>query len=190
MPEPQPMVRMSGIRKEFPGVLALDDVAFRMYPGEVHALMGENGAGKSTLIKVLTGVYGVDAGSIELNGDDVAFSGPGEAQQAGISTVYQEVNLCPNLSVAENVCLGRQPRPRRAPPGPDHPGGGDLRPRAGPRPLRPHPGGPDAAAGRGTPGKAGRPRGRLGRAVHLLHRGAAAGRDRPRARRRRPGARP
>ena len=110
MPEPQPMVRMSGIRKEFPGVLALDDVAFRMYPGEVHALMGENGAGKSTLIKVLTGVYGVDAGTIELNGEQVAFSGPGEAQRAGVSTVYQEVNLCPNLSVAENVCLGREPR--------------------------------------------------------------------------------
>ncbi|ADJ46169.1 sugar ABC transporter ATPase [Amycolatopsis mediterranei S699] len=110
MPEPQPMVRMSGIRKEFPGVLALDGVDFRMYPGEVHALMGENGAGKSTLIKVLTGVYGVDAGTIELNGDEVAFTGPGEAQQAGISTVYQEVNLCPNLSVAENVCLGREPR--------------------------------------------------------------------------------
>ncbi|WP_410674460.1 sugar ABC transporter ATP-binding protein [Amycolatopsis sp. cmx-4-68] len=104
------MVRMSGIRKEFPGVLALDGVDFRMYPGEVHALMGENGAGKSTLIKVLTGVYGVDAGTIELGGGDVAFSGPGEAQQAGISTVYQEVNLCPNLSVAENVCLGREPR--------------------------------------------------------------------------------
>ncbi len=110
MPEPQPMVRMSGIRKEFPGVLALDGVDFRMFPGEVHALMGENGAGKSTLIKVLTGVYGVDAGTIELNGGHVAFSGPGEAQQAGVSTVYQEVNLCPNLSVAENVCLGREPR--------------------------------------------------------------------------------
>ncbi len=110
MPEPQPMVRMSGIRKEFPGVLALDGVDFRMYPGEVHALMGENGAGKSTLIKVLTGVYGVDAGTIELGGEAVAFTGPGEAQQAGISTVYQEVNLCPNLSVAENVCLGREPR--------------------------------------------------------------------------------
>jgi simple sugar transport system ATP-binding protein len=104
------MVRMSGIRKEFPGVLALDGVDFRMYPGEVHALMGENGAGKSTLIKVLTGVYGVDAGTIELNGAAVSFSGPGEAQRAGVSTVYQEVNLCPNLSVAENVCLGREPR--------------------------------------------------------------------------------
>jgi simple sugar transport system ATP-binding protein len=72
--------------------------------------MGENGAGKSTLIKVLTGVYGVDAGTIEFGGEPVAFSGPAEAQQAGVSTVYQEVNLCPNLSVAENICLGREPR--------------------------------------------------------------------------------
>jgi simple sugar transport system ATP-binding protein len=103
---------MSHIRKEFPGVVALDDVSFRMFPGEVHALMGENGAGKSTLIKVLTGVYGVDAGTIELAGKPVAFSGPGEAQRSGVSTVYQEVNLCPNLSVAENICLGKEPRRR------------------------------------------------------------------------------
>ncbi|MFI0799024.1 sugar ABC transporter ATP-binding protein [Amycolatopsis lurida] len=106
------MLRMSHIRKEFPGVVALDDVSFRMFPGEVHALMGENGAGKSTLIKVLTGVYGVDAGTIELDGSPVAFSGPGEAQRSGVSTVYQEVNLCPNLSVAENICLGKEPRRR------------------------------------------------------------------------------
>ncbi|KZB86311.1 sugar ABC transporter ATP-binding protein [Amycolatopsis regifaucium] len=106
------MLRMSHIRKEFPGVVALDDVSFRMFPGEVHALMGENGAGKSTLIKVLTGVYGVDAGTIELAGNPVAFSGPGEAQRSGVSTVYQEVNLCPNLSVAENICLGKEPRRR------------------------------------------------------------------------------
>src|SRR3954469_21797512 len=110
VPARKPVLTMRGIHKIFPGVKALDGVDFRMYPGEVHALMGENGAGKSTLIKVLTGVYGVDAGTIELNGGTVAFSGPGEAQQAGISTVYQEVNLCPNLSVAENVCLGREPR--------------------------------------------------------------------------------
>ncbi|MFD8498924.1 sugar ABC transporter ATP-binding protein [Amycolatopsis sp. NPDC059657] len=103
---------MSHIRKSFPGVVALDDVDFRMFPGEVHALMGENGAGKSTLIKVLTGVHGVDAGTIELGGSPVAFSTPGEAQQSGVSTVYQEVNLCPNLSVAENICLGREPRRR------------------------------------------------------------------------------
>jgi len=101
---------MTGIRKEFPGVVALDDVGFRMFPGEVHALMGENGAGKSTLIKVLTGVYGIDAGEIELAGSPVRFGGPLPAQQAGISTVYQEVNLCPNLSVAENIFVGREPR--------------------------------------------------------------------------------
>jgi len=110
----EPLVRMSHIRKQFPGVLALDDVDFRMFPGEVHAVMGENGAGKSTLIKVLTGVHGVDAGTIELGGAPVAFGGPGEAQAAGVSTVYQEVNLCPNLSVAENICLGRSGRIRWA----------------------------------------------------------------------------
>ncbi|UJW30647.1 sugar ABC transporter ATP-binding protein [Saccharothrix sp. AJ9571] len=105
-----PILTMTGIRKQFPGVVALDDVGFRLYPGEVHALMGENGAGKSTLIKVLTGVYDIDAGGIELGGEPVAFSGPAQAQRHGISTVYQEVNLCPNLSVAENIFLGREPR--------------------------------------------------------------------------------
>ncbi|WP_030454911.1 sugar ABC transporter ATP-binding protein [Herbidospora cretacea] len=104
------ILRMTGIGKEFPGVRALDGVDFRLLPGEVHALMGENGAGKSTLIKVLTGVYSIDSGEIELAGDRVAFTGPLEAQKAGISTVYQEVNLCPNLSVAENVFIGREPR--------------------------------------------------------------------------------
>ncbi|WP_440072873.1 sugar ABC transporter ATP-binding protein [Streptosporangium sp. OZ121] len=110
MDAPAPIVRMSGIGKRFPGVKALDDVGFRLLPGEVHALMGENGAGKSTLIKVLTGVYGVDEGEIELAGKPVAFSSPSAAQQAGISTVYQEVNLCGNLSVAENIFVGREPR--------------------------------------------------------------------------------
>ncbi|MEU3166459.1 sugar ABC transporter ATP-binding protein [Streptosporangium sp. NPDC006930] len=110
MDQPAPIVRMSGIGKRFPGVKALDDVGFRLLPGEVHALMGENGAGKSTLIKVLTGVYGVDEGEIELAGKPVAFSSPSAAQQAGISTVYQEVNLCGNLSVAENIFVGREPR--------------------------------------------------------------------------------
>ncbi|WP_066366128.1 sugar ABC transporter ATP-binding protein [Herbidospora mongoliensis] len=104
------ILRMTGIGKEFPGVRALDGVDFRLLPGEVHALMGENGAGKSTLIKVLTGVYSIDAGEIELAGTKVAFTGPLEAQKAGISTVYQEVNLCRNLSVAENVFIGREPR--------------------------------------------------------------------------------
>ncbi|GIJ54546.1 sugar ABC transporter ATP-binding protein [Virgisporangium aurantiacum] len=105
-----PIVSMTGIDKTFPGVTALTGVDFRLLPGEVHALMGENGAGKSTLIKVLTGVYEADAGSIVLAGEPVRFTGPLRAQAAGISTVYQEVNLCPNLSVAENIYLGRQPR--------------------------------------------------------------------------------
>ncbi|MFG1619567.1 sugar ABC transporter ATP-binding protein [Nonomuraea wenchangensis] len=110
MAVPAPVLTMSGIGKQFPGVKALDDVDLRLLPGEVHALMGENGAGKSTLIKVLTGVHPADAGTIELAGRAVAFGSPLEAQQAGISTVYQEVNLCPNLSVAENILLGREPR--------------------------------------------------------------------------------
>ncbi|MCY1139414.1 sugar ABC transporter ATP-binding protein [Actinoplanes sp. Pm04-4] len=103
-------LKMTGIKKVFPGVVALDDVDFRLLPGEIHALMGENGAGKSTLIKVLTGVYDIDGGDIELAGQKVRFTGPLQAQQAGISTVYQEVNLCPNLSVAENIFIGREPR--------------------------------------------------------------------------------
>ncbi|GIH73892.1 sugar ABC transporter ATP-binding protein [Planobispora longispora] len=107
---PAPILHMRGICKEFPGVRALSDVDFRLLPGEVHALMGENGAGKSTLIKVLTGVHAVDGGEITLDGAPVSFSGPLAAQQAGISTVYQEVNLCPNLSVAENILIGREPR--------------------------------------------------------------------------------
>ena len=105
-----PVVAMRGISMEFPGVKALQDVDFRLFPGEVHALMGENGAGKSTLIKVLTGVYSATAGTTELRGEQVGFSGPADAQAAGVSTVYQEVNLCPNLSVAENILLGREPR--------------------------------------------------------------------------------
>ncbi|MFI9383465.1 sugar ABC transporter ATP-binding protein [Kutzneria sp. NPDC052558] len=110
MNQSREILRMTGIRKRFPGVTALDGVDFRLFPGEVHALMGENGAGKSTLIKVLTGVEGVDAGAVELAGSPVSFGGPGQAQRAGISTVYQEVNLCPNLSVAENIFIGREPR--------------------------------------------------------------------------------
>ncbi|MFB7950180.1 sugar ABC transporter ATP-binding protein [Kitasatospora phosalacinea] len=106
----QPVLEVRGIRKEFPGVVALDGVDFRLFPGEVHALMGENGAGKSTLIKVLTGVHPSDGGEVVLAGERVRIAGPLQAQQAGISTVYQEVNLCPNLSVAENIFIGREPR--------------------------------------------------------------------------------
>src|SRR6267154_429815 len=101
MTGPQPMLTMTGISKSFPGVKALSDVNFRLFPGEVHALMGENGAGKSTLIKVLTGVYDIDEGSITLDGSAVSFGSPLQAQQGGVSTVYQEINLCANLSVAE-----------------------------------------------------------------------------------------
>jgi galactofuranose transport system ATP-binding protein len=107
---PAPVVQMTGIEIGFPGVKALDGVDFRLLPGEVHALMGENGAGKSTLIKALTGVYGIDAGTITVRGREEVFAGPGAAQAAGIATVYQEVNLCPNLTVAENILLGREPR--------------------------------------------------------------------------------
>ncbi len=105
-----PVLELSGIHKGFPGVKALSDVSLRLFPGEVHALMGQNGAGKSTLIKVLTGLYQPDAGVITLDGNTIAPKRTEDAQDLGIRTVYQEVNLCPNLSVAENICAGRFPR--------------------------------------------------------------------------------
>jgi simple sugar transport system ATP-binding protein len=105
-----PVVDMTDISITFPGVKALDQVSFRMFPGEVHSLMGENGAGKSTLIKALTGVYTIDSGTITLGGTVLEIKGPAQAQAAGISTVYQEINLLTNLSVAENIMLGREPR--------------------------------------------------------------------------------
>ena len=101
---------MRDISVWFPGVKAVDGVNFRMFPGEVHSLLGENGAGKSTLIKALTGVYAIDGGDILLGGDPTTIDNPAEAGALGISTVYQEVNLLPNLSVAENIMLGREPR--------------------------------------------------------------------------------
>ncbi|WP_138493570.1 sugar ABC transporter ATP-binding protein [Paenibacillus pinistramenti] len=110
MSDAAPILQMTRIHKRFPGVKALSDVRLRLYPGEVHALMGENGAGKSTLIKVLTGVYSVDEGTVELEGVPITVHSPLEAQAAGISTVYQEVNLCTNLTVAENIFIGREPR--------------------------------------------------------------------------------
>lgn len=103
------LVSMKGITKSFPGVIALEDVDFALRQGEIHALMGENGAGKSTLIKVLTGVEQPDSGTIELEGKPVQVHSPQHSQTLGISTVYQEVNLCTNLSVAENIMLGREP---------------------------------------------------------------------------------
>ena len=103
------LLELRGITKSFPGVLALDNVDFTLRAGEVHALMGENGAGKSTLIKVLTGVYQRDGGTATLLGRSISPKTPLDAQSLGISTVYQEVNLIPTLSVAENIFLGREP---------------------------------------------------------------------------------
>lgn len=104
-----PVLHARGVSKFFPGTIALDDVELRLMPGEVHALLGENGAGKSTLIKCLTGAYRRDAGVMVLDGVEVEPGSTAESQAMGIGTVYQEVNLLPNLTVAENLFLGRQP---------------------------------------------------------------------------------
>jgi simple sugar transport system ATP-binding protein len=101
------VLEMQGICKSFPGVRALHNVDFALRKGEIHALMGENGAGKSTLVKVMTGVYEKDAGRIVVEGRAIHFKSPQEAQNSGIGTVYQEITLCPNLTVAENMFIGR-----------------------------------------------------------------------------------
>lgn len=106
------LLEMRQIDKQFPGVHALDHVDFKVRSGEIHALMGENGAGKSTLIKVLTGLYTKDSGEILFDGKTVSFHDPLESQKAGISTIYQEINLIPYLSVAENIFIGREPMNR------------------------------------------------------------------------------
>ena len=110
--EKDSVLEMRHIYKTFPGVKALQNVDFTLKKGEIHALMGENGAGKSTLIKVLTGVEEFETGEIMIEGCDhtIINRSPQEAQQKGISTVYQEINLCPNLTVAENLFIGREPR--------------------------------------------------------------------------------
>lgn len=110
MTQELPIVQLKDISIGFPGVKALDGVDFRLFQGEVHALMGENGAGKSTLIKALTGVYQIDSGVVIVAGQERSFRGTGDAQSAGISTVYQEVNLVTNLSIGENVMLGHEIR--------------------------------------------------------------------------------
>ncbi|WP_417683983.1 sugar ABC transporter ATP-binding protein [Roseibium sp.] len=107
-----PVLECRSVSKFFPGAIALDAVDLTLYPGEVHALLGENGAGKSTLIKCLTGAYKRDSGTIVLNGQEISPASTQESQVLGIGTVYQEVNLLPNLSVAENLFLGRQPMRR------------------------------------------------------------------------------
>jgi monosaccharide-transporting ATPase len=105
----QYILEMKGIDKAFPGVQALENVDFTLRSGEIHCLVGENGAGKSTLIKVLTGVDRPDAGKIILDGQEIHTRSPQHAQTLGISTVYQEINLCVNLTVAENILIGREP---------------------------------------------------------------------------------
>ena len=107
--EADPLLVVQGLTKTFPGTRALDDVSFDLRAGEIHALLGENGAGKSTLVKCLTGAYRRDGGTVLLGGREIAPATVGDAQALGIGTVYQEVNLLPNLSVAENLTLGRAP---------------------------------------------------------------------------------
>jgi rhamnose transport system ATP-binding protein len=110
MPDPTPTVELLKISKSFGSTPVLNDVDLTLYPGEVHALLGENGAGKSTLVKILCGVYVPDNGTIRLNGETVEFKTPAQARQAGIAVIYQEPTLFPDLSVAENIYMGRQPR--------------------------------------------------------------------------------
>ena len=109
---PEPLVRMQGIDKSFPGVQALDGANFELRPGEVHALVGENGAGKSTLMKVLTGIYGRDGGTIEYMGQPVEIPNPRAGRDLGISMIHQELVLAPHLTVAQNIYMGREPRGR------------------------------------------------------------------------------
>lgn len=106
-----PVLEMRGISKTFPGVRALNDVSLTLYPGEVHSLMGENGAGKSTLMKILSGAYTADAGGeIRIGGEVATINGPQSARELGVAVIYQELALCPSLSVAENIYLGRELR--------------------------------------------------------------------------------
>lgn len=108
----QPILELNHISKSFPGVQALSDVHFDVRPGEVHALLGENGAGKSTLIKIVSGVYRPDSGEIRIDGQKVLFNNPREAQLKGVATIYQELSLYPELTVAENIFIGHAPRNR------------------------------------------------------------------------------
>ena len=107
----EPLLRMSLIGKRFPGVQALDDAGLEVLPGEIHALLGENGAGKSTLIKILSGAQQPDSGTIEFGGQKVTMTSPHDAQRRGIVTIYQEFTLAPNMTIAENVFIGREPGP-------------------------------------------------------------------------------
>ena len=108
----QPLLRMTGISKSFPGVKALENVDFEVGEAEIHAFLGENGAGKSTLLKILSGAQPPDNGKIEFAGRDVLFATPHDAQTAGIVTIYQEFTLAPDMTIAENVFIGREPGSR------------------------------------------------------------------------------
>ncbi|MFD7049179.1 sugar ABC transporter ATP-binding protein [Streptomyces mirabilis] len=110
MSDQDELLRIEGIRKTFPGVVALDSVDFDLRRGEVHVLLGENGAGKSTLIKMLSGAYQPDSGRVLVDGEEVRVHGAQDSERLGIATIYQEFNLVPDLTVAENIFLGRQPR--------------------------------------------------------------------------------
>ena len=104
-----PILQISHITKTFPGVKALTDVSIDFYPGEVHALLGENGAGKSTLIKIISGVYTPTDGKMIFDGQERSYKNPGEALNAGISVIHQELSIANDLSVAENIFVGREP---------------------------------------------------------------------------------
>ena len=112
MTERVPVFQVQHISKSFGGVRALQDVHFAVFPGEVHALLGENGAGKSTLIKIITGVHQPDTGEMLLNGQPVHFATTRDAQAQGVAAIYQEPSLFPDLDIAENIFVGRQPRRR------------------------------------------------------------------------------
>src|SRR5687768_1085439 len=103
------LLNVTGVSKYFPGVQALDNVSLDIGHGEAHGLLGENGAGKSTLIKILSGAYKPDSGAIELDGQPIHPTSPHDAQTLGIVTIYQEFNLVPTLTIAENVFMGREP---------------------------------------------------------------------------------
>jgi ABC-type sugar transport system ATPase subunit len=105
----EPFLKAVGIRKEFPGVLALNDVSIECYPGETLGVLGENGAGKSTLMKVFTGMYHPDKGDLFVDGEKLNISSPAFAQRQGISMVYQDTRLVPDLTVMQNIWLGHEP---------------------------------------------------------------------------------
>jgi ribose transport system ATP-binding protein len=109
---PPPLLELRGISKEFPGVKALDDVSFAVFPGEVHMLLGENGAGKSSLMKVLCGAYSADAGEFYYKGEEATIASTADAQKLGIAVIFQEFSLVPFLNIAQNIYLGREPKGR------------------------------------------------------------------------------